>query len=115
MPHLRFRAVNSEHIQELSELLCKDLAREMATDEENFTFEEVSTQFYSRGKKVEGYPFVEVLLFERPLEVQDRCARLITDRVKALGAAGGGAGYADVAVIFVPLSKRGYYENGNCF
>lgn len=109
MPHLRFRAVKSEYIQELSKLLCKELAQEIGTSEDNFTFEKVDTQFFAQGYKTEGYPFVEVLLFERPQEVQDRCAKIITDHLKHLGS------YEDVAVIFVHLAKSAYYENGRHF
>lgn len=109
MPHIRFRAVKSEYIQELSKLLCKELAQEMGTSEDNFTFENVATQFYSQGKAVESYPFVEVLLFGRPQAVQDRCAVIITNNLKRLGQ------YEDVAVVFVQLAKNHYYENGKHF
>lgn len=109
MPHIRFRAVKDEYIQELSAVLAKDLAQAMGTGEDNFTFESIATQFFSQGQKSSGYPFVEVLLFERPQEIQDRCAQIITDHVKRLGA------YEDVAVIFLHLATSGYYENGRHF
>lgn len=106
MPHIRFRAVKNEYIQELSALLCKDLAKEMGTSEDNFTFEGVATQFYSQGKATESYPFVEVLLFERPQALQDRCAVIITEHLKRIGK------YEDVIVVFQSLPKYKYYENG---
>lgn len=109
MPHIRFRAVKNEYIQELSTLLCKELAHEMGTSEDNFTFESVATQFYSLGKAVESYPFVEVFLFERPQAVQDQCAKIITHHLKRLGS------YEDVIVVFVKLAKNAYYENGEHF
>ncbi len=109
MPHIRFRAVQSEHIQELSKVLCKDLAQAMNTSEDNFTIENVATQFYAQGNVVESYPFVEVLLFSRPQAVQDQCALIITNHLKKLGQ------YEDVVVIFVPLAQKDYYENGQHF
>ena len=109
MPHIRFRSVKAEYVQELSELLCKGLAEAMFTSMDNFTFEAVTTQFFCAGQKTESYPFVEVLWFERTPEIQDHAARLITEQVKKIG------GYEDVIVIFQSLNKAAYYENGEHF
>lgn len=109
MPHIRFRAVKNEYIQELSALLCKELAQEMGTSEDNFTFESIATQFFSQGAKTESYPFVEVLMFARPQSIQDRTAQIITDHLKRVGK------YEDVIVVFQHLPKEMYYENGRHF
>jgi hypothetical protein len=112
MPHIRFRAVKEDHVEKLSALLCKDLAKAMETSEDNFTFELVATQFFAQGKKVESYPFVEVLWFARSQEIQNLSAKIITEKVKAIEAL---AAYEDVIVVFQALPKTSYYENGEHF
>lgn len=109
MPHLRFRGVNEQQVAELSNSLVKDLATTIETTEDNFSFELIGTQFFSRGQKGGAYPFVEVLWFQRSQEIQDAAAKIITEKVKLL------CPHDDVAVIFVPLAKNSYYENGTHF
>ncbi|WP_374078224.1 DUF1904 domain-containing protein [Bdellovibrio bacteriovorus] len=109
MPHIRMRALKADHVRQLSADLSKDLAQVMNTSEDNFTFEAVATQFFTQGQLTDSYPFVEVLWFERPQEVQDNCARILTDKVKAL------TGAEDVVVVFHVLAKTAYYENGRHF
>lgn len=109
MPHLRFRAVNSEVVQTLSSTLPQELSQAMNTDADNFTFESVATDFFSNGQATSSYPFVEVLWFERTQEVQNLSATVITDHVKKLTAA------QDVVVVFIALNKKAYYENGKHF
>lgn len=109
MPHIRFRSVKNEHVQQLSGVLVKELAQAMNTSEDNFTVESIATQFFQNGKEINSYPFVEVLCFPRPQEVQDVSARIITEKVKGLTQA------EDVIVVFNLLSKTAYYENGTHF
>ncbi|MGE5086146.1 MAG: DUF1904 domain-containing protein [Bacillota bacterium] len=108
MPHIRFRALNSEQVATLSKTLLTDLASIIQTSEDNFTFELVQTQFFTQGQVSDGYPFVEVLWFERTPEVQQRVATLITENIKELIA-------TDVAVVFQPLLQTNYFENGQHF
>jgi hypothetical protein len=109
MPHLRFRALKPEHVEKLSVTLATDLAKAASAPEDHFTFEFVPTQFYVKGLSSESDPFIEVLWFPRTPEIQDRCARIITDQIKALGP------YENVIVVFHELSKPHYYENGTHF
>lgn len=109
MPHIRFRALQTEHIQSLSSSLPCVLAEAMNTDEDNFTFERVHTEFFAKGVSAESFPFVEILWFERSQDVQDLCAQIITEEVKKL------SGAEDVVVIFFALQKSGYYENAKHF
>lgn len=109
MPHLRFRALNQEQTQKLSQDLLPELAQIVNTAEDNFTFELVDTQFFYKGKTTESFPFVEVFWFERPQEVQDKVATFITDKVKSFSKAD------DVVVVFTELKKSSYYENGKHF
>ncbi|MFV8259557.1 DUF1904 domain-containing protein [Bdellovibrio bacteriovorus] len=109
MPHIRMRAVNKEHVQELSDSLARELAPAMKTAIDNFTFELVQTQFFSSGRETASYPFVEVLWFARSQEVQDECASIITRQIKEIGR------YEDVVVVFQVLRQESYYENGTHF
>lgn len=109
MPHIRIRAVPPQIIQKLSETLPEKLSVAINTSVDNFTIESVSTVFYEKGRVIESYPFIEVLWFFRSQEIQDRCARIITEQVKALTSAD------DVVVIFRALEKSTYYENGDHF
>lgn len=109
MPHLRFRAVKNEVVQSLSASLPNELAQIMNTAEDNFTFEAIPTEFYSAGQASNSYPFVEVLWFERPQDVQDRAAKVITDQLRNRTNA------VDIVVVFLALNKHSYYENGEHF
>lgn len=109
MPHLRFRALSAQNVQTLSVSLPKVLAPAMETSEDNFTFEVISTEFFTNGKSDKSYPFVEVHWFARSQEIKTSSAKIITEQVKALTAA------ADVVVVFIPLAKVDYFENGQSF
>lgn len=109
MPHIRFRSLQSHHVSQLSVELTPALASAIQTSEDNFTFELIQTQYFIHGQPTSSYPFVEVLWFARSQEVQDRCALLITEKVKALSKA------EDVVVVFTVLEKTAYYENGTHF
>ncbi|XGC81580.1 DUF1904 domain-containing protein [Bdellovibrio bacteriovorus] len=109
MPHIRMRSIKNSDVAKLSATMVKNLAAIINTSEDNFTFEAVSSQFFAGGKESASYPFVEVLWFSRPQEVQDRCASYICDTVKDL------TNEPDVVVVFVELEKTAYYENGKHF
>ncbi|MBO9665805.1 MAG: DUF1904 domain-containing protein [Bdellovibrio sp.] len=103
------RALTEDQVSTLSNTLVKDLAKAIGTGEDNFTFELVATKFFYQAQKVAGYPFIEVLWFPRSQEIQNACAKIITEKVKALAPA------EDVAVIFMALPQTAYYENGDHF
>ncbi|MGF1688241.1 DUF1904 domain-containing protein [Photobacterium japonica] len=108
MPHLRFRAVEFDHLKVLSTQLVDDLLPLMACPREDFTLEHITTTFIFDGDVSEAYPFVEVLWFDRGQAVQDEVAQLITAAVRqALHEP-----QLDVAVIFTPLTPFAYYDNG---
>ncbi len=109
MPHLRFRALDSKHVQKLSETLPEVLAKTMETSADNFTFEAVPTQFFTNGKMDNSYPFVEVHWFERSQKIKQESAQIITDQIKALTKA------TDVVVVYCALAKSDYFENSQSF
>lgn len=109
MPHIRVRAVPCDVVQKLSESLPEKLSIAINTPIDNFTIESISTIFYANGQLTESYPFVEVLWFPRSQEIQNECARIITDQVKTMTSA------EDVVVVFRVLEKSAYYEDGSHF
>jgi phenylpyruvate tautomerase PptA (4-oxalocrotonate tautomerase family) len=109
MPHLRFRGVKADLVQKLSEDLHHELAALISTSSDNFTFEYLQTESFCRGERGGGYPFIEVLWFERGSEVRQAVASRLTERVHELNGAG------DVAVVFRPIDPNDYFENGKHF
>lgn len=109
MPHIRLRGLSSEQITNLNVPLIKELSAITESPENHFTFEHVQTNFFVEGKLSKGEPFIEVLWFARDQQVQDACAKVITNKIKMLTPD------KDVTVIFIELSKISYYENGEHF
>lgn len=109
MPHIRLRALKKEYVKTLSEILIQDLALTINTAADNFTFEWIGSEFFHDGKETPSYPFIEVLWFARPQEIQDQTAKIITEKVKDLTRS------QDVVVVFQVLEKPAYYENGEHF
>lgn len=107
MPHLRFRALETQHVQSLSQSLLAPLQPLMACPNEDFTFEKVASDFYFSGLPTSAYPFVEVLWFDRGQEKQDLIAKIITEQVRHLRP-----DTQDIAVIFHALTPARYYDNG---
>ncbi|MHC6526475.1 MULTISPECIES: DUF1904 domain-containing protein [unclassified Vibrio] len=106
MPHLRFRAVEPQTVQTLSNTLLDELQPLMACPREDFTFEYIYSTFYYESEVTAAYPFVEVLWFDRGQEVQDQVAQIITQQVRAIMGED-----VDVAVIFSALKPNEYYDN----
>lgn len=109
MPHIRVRGMTTAQVQALSENLGEELAPIIHTSPDNFTVEHIPSQFFANGRTDGGYPFIEVLWFDRPGEVKQKTAEHLTTRVKQLLPA------ADVAVIFRHIDKTDYFENGRHF
>lgn len=108
MPHLRFRAVEPQTVQTLSQSLIDGLQPHMDCPREDFTFEYIYSTFFHEGEVSAAYPFVEVLWFDRGQETQDAVAKIITSQVRGIIGED-----VDVAVIFTALNAQGYYDNGS--
>lgn len=108
MPHIRVRGMELEQLKKVSKEMIDDLQSIIECPRDYFTLEYIHSTFIFDGEVSKGYPFIEVLWFDRGQEVQDRAASSITDRVKKFG-------YEDVCVIFTDLPKHKYYENGQHF
>ncbi|RCU50455.1 MULTISPECIES: DUF1904 domain-containing protein [Corallincola] len=106
MPHLRFRGVSEQAIQNMSQALVDDLSQLLGSGRDHFTLECVSSSFIFDGDKVSPEPMVEVLWFPRPQTVQDQFAHLVTQALRDQGET------QDIAVFFQVLSAEAYYDNG---
>ena len=107
MPHLRFRAVSVDTLQQISTPLLADLCALTGGKPEFVTLECVDSIRVRDGQIETGFPFVELVWFERPQEVQDAAAALITRHLKAvLGE------QAYVVVQVLPIVKSHYYSDG---
>ncbi|MFC5706598.1 DUF1904 family protein [Aeromonas eucrenophila] len=107
MPHLRFRAVSVDTLQRISTPLLAELCALTGGKPEFVTLECVDSIRVRDGAIEAGFPFVELVWFERPQEVQDAAAALITRHLKAVL---GEQTYVVVQVL--PIVKSHYYSNG---
>lgn len=107
MPHFRFRALEPQTVQALSDSLINELQPLIDSPREDFTFEYIYSTFFFDGAVSQAYPFVEVLWFDRGQAVQNQVASVITDHVRNVLDS-----QVDVAVIFTALDTKQYYDNG---
>lgn len=105
MPHLRFRAVDEAIVKEVSEPLAEALSFALNCPVDFFTFEHIKTSFFAGGESVKGIPTIEVLWFDRGQEAQNFTATMLHEAMLAKG-------YEETTIIFLPLVKNAYYDNG---
>lgn len=107
MPHIRCRGMQREMVVAISETLVEQLAELTQAPAAHFTVEYIPAEFIATRFGGQAYPFIELFWFDRGQEIQDAAAQLITSIVKAeLGSE------SDVAVVVQPLTRTGYYDNG---
>lgn len=107
MPHFRFRAVAPEIVSSLSKTLINELETVMKSPRIDFTFESIKTDFFHEGIADVGYPFVEILWFDRGQETKDLVAKTVTQHLSGLLPV-----KQNIAVIFTALEPANYYDNG---
>ncbi len=71
MPHLRFRGIEREPLARLGGELVEKLSALTGAPVAHFTLELVQTEFIIAPEAPKGYPFVELLWFDRGQQVQD--------------------------------------------
>ena len=108
MPALKFKAIDSKAVCNISKPLVDELQGTIQCPRDYFTIEIVQSTYIFDGELVEGPPIVEVYWFDRGQEVQDRVAKIITKYVNSIG-------YKNLDVIFNKLEESNYYENGEHF
>ena len=108
MPQIKMRGVDLEKVCAGSKEMIDNLEEIIGCPRDYFTIEWVPSTFVCDGGIVPGYPFVEVVWFDRGQKIQDQVAREITRFVHEMG-------YSSVDVYFHALEKNSYYENGVSF
>ena len=103
MPQLIFKGVKKEEVCQLSEELANNLSKISDTPIDYFTFEVPSTTYFSQGKEFEMYPLIEVIQFDRGVDVESTMAKEIATKVKECG-------YNECEVYFTHIEKKDYYE-----
>lgn len=104
MPHLRIRGMDSSLLEKNASALVAPLARIIDCPEDWITIEEMATRYLTQPPVV----MIEVLWFSRGQEVQDAAAGLLTREVQAWAG-------VSPTVVFYPLEKANYYEDGAHF
>lgn len=104
MPHLRFRGFEEIVLRENALGLLPALAEKIGCPEDWFTMEIVATSYLTQPP----LPMIEVLWFTRGQEVQDQVATLLDEAAKGWGS-------ASPTLLFHPLEKENYYEEGRHF
>lgn len=109
MPHIRMRGLMPETVNKISTGLIEGLTSIIECDPSWFTLEYLETTFVKDGVTSKGYPFIEILWFDRGQETKDKVAKFITDSVEKEG------NFHAITVIFTDLKGENYYENGEHF
>lgn len=108
MPQLKIRGVEKEKIVRVSTILVNELSELVNCSREDFTIELIESTYIFDGKEVSPYPFIEIAWFDRGQEIQDKVAKIITNKFREQGI-------QDMDLIFSVLEKNKYYYNGKHF
>lgn len=108
MPALKLQSIDAKKALKISKELIDELQELIQCPREYFSIEVAQSKFIMDGKFVGGPQSVDVLWFDRGQDVQDKAAKIITKHINSIG-------YKNVDVVFHPLDKMKYYENGEHF
>lgn len=109
MPHIRMRGLKLETVNKISTGLLDGLTTIIECDRSWFTLEHIQTTFVQDGVISKGYPFIEVLWFDRGQKIKDSVAKFITASLEKEDD------FPAITVIFTDLLGENYYENGEHF
>lgn len=109
MPFFRFHFTDPAQLLPVSREMTEELQRAIGCPREHIVLETIHSDVMNEGKLQAGaWPFIEVDYFERPRDVQDRVAKIVTAALRK-------AGYPECDIYFRYLQAENYYENGECF
>ncbi|MBI6874309.1 DUF1904 domain-containing protein [Clostridium aciditolerans] len=108
MPQIKVRGVEVSKICSVSTNMIDELENIIGCPRSYFTIECIPSTFIRDGETCEGYPFIEVVWFDRGQEVQDKVAETINNFVHQCG-------YESIDIFFTVLKENSYYENGQHF
>lgn len=108
MPRITTHAIPLEVVRKAGGPMTEELAALLGVPREHFAIEVRNDPFVQDGALVPGDPFVEVALFDRGAEAEDRVARIITRHLQA-------AGCPHLDLYLRRLERPRYYEDGEPF
>lgn len=108
MPRIRFKGIKKEKIEKFSSRLIDDLQKIIGCPREYFVVEISRDEFISHTETIEETPFVEILLFDRGDEVEQKIVTVVDELIKS-------EGYKTNDIYFISLDKKKYYEDGQHF
>ena len=109
MPFLRFHFVEAARLAPISPQMTDRIQEVVGCPRENIVLEVIqSVVVADEGVKGGEWPLVEVDYFQRPREVQDAVAKIISECLQLVG-------YSNSDVHFRYLCAENYYENGVCY
>ncbi|MFZ5351324.1 MAG: DUF1904 family protein [Bacillota bacterium] len=108
MPQLKIKGLERDTVKKISRPLIDELQELLQCPRDYFLIEHIDTVFIKDSCIDKGYPIVEVSMFDRGQDIQDKIALIITRYIKAEVE-------NTVDVYFTHLQKSSYYENGEHF
>lgn len=108
MPRITTYAIPLETVKKAATAIQNQVASMLSLSPEYVTLAVNNDTFIYKGEVTQGYPFVEICLFDRGPEKEDAIARLVTTELRK-------AGCKDVDVYLTRLEKRRYFENAEHF
>lgn len=102
MPHLIFSGVKKDDVKKLSIETLDNMANICDTTTDNFIYEFTDNPYFSNGKEMEKYPLIEVKMFYRGDEVEEKIFSLIKEELEKME-------YNDIEVYFIHLKEESYY------
>lgn len=103
MPQIIIKGVKREDVINISQNLPQKLADASNTPIDYFTMERPCTEYFSNGDIFDMYPLIEVIQFDRGVDVESNMASIIQEEIKSLG-------YSECEVYFTHIERQNYYE-----
>ncbi len=110
MPFFRFHFVESSRLATVSRSMTDSIREAIGCPRDHIVLEVIHSDYIEDGEVKDGnnWPFVEVEYFERPREVQETVASIVSESLRQ-------AGYPNSDVYFRYLKPNNYYENAKSF
>lgn len=106
MPFFRFHFVEASRLAVVSRKMTDRIGQVVGCPREHIVLEAVRSVIVGdEGITAGNWPFVEVEYFERPKEIEETVAGIVSECLREIG-------YADSDVYFRYLCAKNYYENG---
>lgn len=105
VPYIRFYALEQEQVINVSKDIKYELAKALNINEDAWELMHMPSSFFSKGVSVSAVPFIEVIWMTKPQEVQDLCAKIISDNIKRLTQ-------LECMILFLNIPKENFYKNG---